>query len=79
MPVGRTTGTAVLTADSFLDLADAIDGKTLREALQIITAILAGKVSGAGTGTETFKGLDGSTDRVVVSADAHGNRTNIVF
>lgn len=66
-------------ADTLLDLYDAIDGKTLREALQAIAAKLVGETSGAGTGNETFKGLDGITDRVQVAVDAAGNRTNVIY
>jgi hypothetical protein len=56
-----------------------IDGKTIVQALQIGTAILGGKVSGAGTGTEVFVGADGSTVRVTVTVDANGNRTAVVY
>jgi len=66
-------------AAALLDLANTIDGKTLRQALQIIAAVLAGKVSGAGSGIETFRGLDDQHDRVVVTADATGNRTNVTY
>jgi hypothetical protein len=67
-------------ADALLDRADAIEtGKTLRQAMRIMAAVLAGKVSGAGSGTETFKGLDGATTRAVVTTDADANRTNVVY
>jgi hypothetical protein len=66
-------------AAALLDLGNTIDGKTLRQALQISASILAGKVSGAGSGTETFRGLDDQHDRVVVTADASGNRTNVTY
>ncbi|HEY4759565.1 MAG TPA: hypothetical protein VIH42_03195 [Thermoguttaceae bacterium] len=66
-------------ATTILDLANAIDGKTLRQSLQIIAAVIAGKISGARTNAETFKGLDGTTPRVVVTADAQGNRTNVTY
>ncbi len=66
-------------AAALLDLGNAIDGKTLRQALQIIASVLAGKVSGAGSGSETFRGLDDQHDRVVVTADASGNRTNVTY
>ncbi len=56
-----------------------VDGKTLPAALQYIAASAAGQVSGAGTGTEVFLGLDGSTTRLTISADASGNRTAIVY
>jgi len=67
-------------ADAILDRADGVEtGKTLRQALRIMAAILAGKVSGAGSGTETFTGLDGATDRVEVAVDEDGNRTAVTF
>lgn len=56
-----------------------IDSKSLAAALRYIAAICAGKISGAGTGTEIFKGLDGSTDRVTVSVDESGNRTGVTY
>lgn len=52
---------------------------TADEVLRIMAAALAGKVSGAGTGTETFKGLDGTTDRIVSTVDANGNRTAVAL
>ncbi|HEY4761277.1 MAG TPA: hypothetical protein VIH42_11910 [Thermoguttaceae bacterium] len=66
-------------AAAVLDLANAIDGKTLRQALQIIAAVVAGKVEGAGSGTESFRSLDDGATRVVVMADAFGNRTNVTY
>lgn len=59
--------------------ATAIDGKSVIEALRIVAAVVAGKVSGAGTGEETFKGLDGATPRATVTADASGNRTAVTY
>lgn len=56
----------------------AIDGKTLQQALRYIAATTAGKVSGAGTGTETFVGLDGSTNRLQATVSS-GNRTAISY
>lgn len=56
-----------------------IDGKSLAAALRYIAAICAGKISGAQTGQETFKGLDGTTTRVVVDVDESGNRTGITY
>jgi len=56
-----------------------IDGKTLQAAFRIICAAAAGLASGAGTPTETYKGLDQSTTRLVVVADASGNRTSVTY
>jgi hypothetical protein len=66
-------------ADALLGRAGAVDGKTPAEVLRIIAAILAGKVSGAGSGVETFVGLDGLTTRAVVTVDGSGNRTNVTY
>lgn len=71
-------GDEVLTGDIFAGMA-VIDGKSLTAALQIIAAAAAGKVSGAGTGTEVFKGLDGATDRISATVDGSGNRTAISY
>ena len=60
-------------------LASAIDGKTPQQALQIIAAALAGTNSGVGTGTETYKGLDGLTSRLVAVVDALGTRTGMTY
>lgn len=56
-----------------------VDGKTLPAALQIIGAVVAGKISGAGTASEVFVGLDGVTTRVTVTADASGNRSAVTY
>lgn len=53
-------------------------GLTAAEILRIVAAALAGEVSGAGSGVETFKGLDGTTDRIVSTVDDDGNRTSVV-
>jgi hypothetical protein len=66
-------------ADALLNRAAAIDGKTPKQVLQIIAAVLAGKVSGAGTGTETFRALSDATDRVQVVVDNLGNRIGVSY
>jgi hypothetical protein len=52
-------------------------GISAEEAMRIYGAVLAGKVSGAGTGTEVFTGLDGTTVRVTSVVDSSGNRTSV--
>ncbi len=65
---------------SIWTLANAIEtGVTPAKALQRIGAVAAGKISGAGTGTEVFLGLDGATTRVTVTVDSSGNRTAVVY
>ncbi len=67
------TDTTLLTSSTFAD------GKSLAEAIQIIASAVAGRVSGAGTGTETFLGMDESTTRITVTVDSDGNRSDITY
>lgn len=53
-------------------------GYTAADILQLAGSILTGKVSGVGTDTEVFLGLDDSTPRVTTTLDATGNRTGVV-
>jgi hypothetical protein len=71
--------TANQNADALLDRADAIEtGLTFRKALRLLSAMLGGKVSGGGGGTEVFRNaLADSKDRVTVTVDAHGNRSAV--
>lgn len=62
-----------------LNVDALIDGKTFVQAVIYVSAIAAGRVSGAGTGTEVFKGLDETTTRVTVTVDGSGNRTDITY
>lgn len=73
---GSKTGYSLVSTGLNLVL---VDGKTLPAALQIIAAGVLGKVSGAGTGTETFVGLSGSDTRAVVTVDVSGNRTAVSY
>jgi hypothetical protein len=52
-------------------------GFTFEEITRINHAVLAGKVSGAGTASESFRNIDDTKDRLVVVADEFGNRTSI--
>jgi hypothetical protein len=56
-----------------------VDGYTLEETLKICMAALAGKVSGAGTSTITFRAADDSKDRIVATVTGNGNRTSITI
>lgn len=62
-----------------LNVDTLVDGKTIVEASKYIAASAAGKLSGAGTGTEVLKGLDGSTTRITATVDSLGNRTAITY
>lgn len=75
-----TVGERDAAAAALLDLAAAIEaGLTVRQLLRLVGATLAGKVSGAGSGTEVFRNaVADSKDRVTATVDASGNRTAIV-
>ncbi len=80
-----TTGSRTITDKLGFSLsstgADAVtvDGKTLPTALAITAALVGGKISGAGTGTETFIGINGTTTRAIVTVDTSGNRLAVVY
>lgn len=73
--------TANQNADALLDRANAIEtGVTPRGLFRIIGAILAGKVSGGQTGTETFRNMEAdSKNRVVSTNQADGDRTALTL
>lgn len=67
-------------ADALLNRANAIEtGLTPVQAIRLIAAVLAGKISGGGTGTVTVRNaVADSKDRIVATTpDANGNRTAI--
>ncbi len=78
------TGDALSTANvaaAILDATDGVEtGLTLRQALRVIAAATAGKVSGAETTTITFRNaLVDDTDRIVATVDVDGNRTAVTL
>lgn len=70
----------VITA---VDIADAVfakeveTGYTLQEAVKLITAALAGKVSGAEGTTISIRDLNDTLNRIVATVDGKGNRTSV--
>jgi len=54
-----------------------VDGFTLEESLKICMAALAGKVTGAGSTTITFRAADDSKNRIVATVTGDGNRTSL--
>jgi hypothetical protein len=73
--------TTANVADSILDAADGVEsGLTLRQALRVIAAATAGKVSGAETTTITFRNaLVDDVDRIIATVDSNGNRTAVTL
>lgn len=76
-----TTMKAQVNAEALdvINVDTLIDGKTIVAAVQYVSASVAGRVSGAGTGTEVFKGLDESTTRLTITVDSSGNRTDVTY
>jgi hypothetical protein len=55
-------------------------GMTVREALRLITAAVAGKISGGGTGTITIRNaVADDKDRIVATVESDGDRTAITY
>ncbi|MDB5312645.1 MAG: hypothetical protein JWO38_6847 [Gemmataceae bacterium] len=75
-----TTGERDAIANDLLDIANGVEaGKTVRQALRIIAAALAGKRSNAGTATEQYDALGSpGTARIVGNLDGSGNGTPTV-
>jgi hypothetical protein len=76
-----TVTTAQVNAEvlDVLNVDTLVDGKTLAAAMRYIAAGVAGRISGAGTGTEIFLGLDEATTRLTVTVDSSGNRSDITY
>lgn len=51
----------------------------LKEVMRLVSAVLMGKVTGAGSGTVTFRDTGDSKDRVVATVDLQGNRSAVVL
>lgn len=54
-------------------------GYDLKEVLRLMSAALAGKLSGATGSTVTIRDINDAIDRIVASVDGDGNRTSITY
>jgi hypothetical protein len=82
--VGAIAPAVTLEASSFstylLDEEDVESGMTLRQALRLVAAASAGKISGAsGTTVVIRNAVADSKDRVTATVDSNGNRTAITY
>lgn len=66
-------------ADAYLDRPNAIAGATPRQHYRRTGAVIAGRASGAGGGTETFKDYAGNDAVVMTTPDDDGNRTAVSY
>lgn len=74
------TGVALTAAgvDAILDEA-VVGSYTLRQLLKVMAAALAGKATGGGTTSVTFRGVDDTSDVIVATVDANGNRSAVTL
>lgn len=52
---------------------------TVQDILKVMAAALAGKATGGGTTTVTFRGVDDTSDVIVATVDANGNRSAVTL
>lgn len=73
-------GTAPTAADNAVAVWQAIveGGMSAEAMMRVLVAAMAGKSSGAGSATETYKSIDGSKARITATFDAAGNRSGVV-
>lgn len=70
--------TAAENAAALLDLSNGVETSiTPRQALRLILAASAGKLSGAATTTIVIRNVGDSKDRITATVDASGNRTAV--
>ncbi len=70
--------TAAENAAALLDYANGVETSiTLKQALRLILAASAGKLSGAATTTITIRNVGDSKDRIIATVDSDGNRTAV--
>jgi hypothetical protein len=64
--------------DAILD--DPTEGAyTLRQLARLMSAALAGKISGGGTFTITIRDINDTKNRIVATVDSNGNRTAVTL
>lgn len=78
--ISTTGGTTDVDFADLLDNQFIESGLTMRQAMRLMAAVLAGQVSGAGSSIMVFKNaVQNSKDRVVAEVDENGNRTGVSY
>lgn len=74
-------GAAELAADAVDEILDeVVEGAlTLRNAIRLVLSFAAGKASGGGTSTVTFRDTTDAKNRIVMTTDSDGNRTAVTL
>lgn len=68
------------SVSSIFNTADTIEtGLTFKNAMRLVTAAAASKLSGANTTTVTLRDWTDSTNLIVATVDAYGNRTAVTY
>jgi hypothetical protein len=77
----NTLTASALAADAVDEiLDDVVEGTTtVRQMLRGFASALLSKLSGGGTGTEIFRDIGDTKDRITATVDASGNRTAITL
>lgn len=70
--------TAAGVADAILDEV-VVGSYTMRQLLKVFAAALAGKATGGGTTSVTFRGVDDASNVIVATVDANGNRSAVTL
>jgi hypothetical protein len=72
--------TANENADALLDRTSGVEtGMTVRQAMRVITAALAGKASGLDLNMPVFRDVNDTANRIVAVTDENGNRTSVTL
>jgi hypothetical protein len=78
--VSAITGAALSAAGIDAILDEVIIGTyTLRQLMRVIAAKMVGKATGGGTTSITYRGLDDTSDIIVETVDANGNRSAVTL
>ena len=64
---------------SIFDDEAVVGSYTMRQLLKVMAAALAGKASGGGTTSITFRGVDDTSNVIVATVDANGNRSAVTL
>jgi hypothetical protein len=81
--MGQKLNAAASGGVDYSALAEAVwamaieTGYSAEELLRLMSAVLAGKISGAGTETITIRSVSDDADRVIATVDASGNRLDV--
>lgn len=76
-----TSGVLLSTSalGSIFDDEAVVGTYTMRQLLKVFAAALAGKATGGGTTTITFRGVDDTSNVIVATVDANGNRSAVTL